>query len=185
LGHKSFSLEESIRLSWYNPKAILKEAGLGEGMVFMDIGCADGYFSILAAEIVKEKGRVYSLDVDPDAINRLRQKAAEKNLRNLEATVGKAEDEVFCSHCADVVFYSMVLHDFSDPDEVLRNAKKMLKPSGVLVNLDWKKIKTPSGPPLRIRFSQEKAFNLITEAGFFVEKVVDAGIFHYLIRARP
>jgi ubiquinone/menaquinone biosynthesis C-methylase UbiE len=184
-GHGSFSLEEKVRLSWYNPRAILKEIGLHEGMVFMDIGCADGYFSILASEMVGKKGKVFALDVDSQGIARLSQKAKERNLLNIETRVGRAEDVVLCNHCADVVFYSMVLHDFVDPMQVLRNAKKMLKNSGILVNLDWKKIETPSGPTLRIRFSEAKASELIIEAGFTVEKVKDTGIFHYLITAKP
>jgi ubiquinone/menaquinone biosynthesis C-methylase UbiE len=154
-------------------------------MVFMDIGCGYGFFAIPAAELVGEKGRVYAVDIDDSAIDRLKRKAAEKGLRNVTATVGAAEETVFCDECADMVFYSIVLHDFRDPAKVLRNAKLMLKPSGRLVDLDWKKKPMVFGPPLQIRFSEEQASNLIKQASFRIESVRDAGRYHYIITAKP
>jgi hypothetical protein len=43
----------------------------------------------------------------------------------------------------------------------------------------------PFGPPLQIRFSQQKAAQLITEAGFDAENVAEAGPYHYYITAKP
>ena len=154
-------------------------------MVFMDIGCGDGFFTIPAAQLVGDKGKVYAVDIDASAIDRLKQKATKKDLRNVTAKVGAAEDTVFCDACADIVFYSTVLHDFRDPALVLRNAKLMLKPSGTLMNLDWKKKSAVFGPPLRIRFSEEQASNLIKQAGFTIESVKDLGLNFYVVAAKP
>jgi ubiquinone/menaquinone biosynthesis C-methylase UbiE len=183
--HGGFFLEESVRRAWYNPEAILKTAGLRKGMMFMDIGCGDGFFALLAAEMVGEAGKVYALDADATAIENLKHKAKEQGLKNVQAEVGAAEETLFCSQCADVVFYSMVLHDFKDPTKVLCNAKQMLKPAGRLVNLDWKKMQMPFGPPVHIRFSEQEAEKLIKMAGFTVENVKDAGRYHYIITAKP
>jgi ubiquinone/menaquinone biosynthesis C-methylase UbiE len=103
----------------------------------------------------------------------------------LTAKVGAAEETVFCNECADIVFYSIVLHDFRDPAKVLQNARRMVKPAGMLVNLDWKKKPMPFGPPVQIRFSEEQAANLIKQTGFRVESVRDAGRYHYIITAKP
>ncbi len=183
--HRSFFAEDAIRRRWHDPEKTLKNIGLRPGMVFMDIGCGDGFFAIPAARIVGEKGKVYALDIDASAVNRLKRKAAEKGLRNITATAGAAEETVFCSECADVVFYSIVLHDFRDPAQVLRNAKLMVKASGMLVDLDWKKKPTLFGPPVHIRFSEEQASNLIKAAGFRIESVEDAGRNFYVVTAKP
>jgi ubiquinone/menaquinone biosynthesis C-methylase UbiE len=105
----------------------------------MDIGCGDGFFSILAAKKVGEKGKVYALDSDASAIKRLNSKAQAEGLRNIVSKIGLAEETVFRSGCADFVFFSMVLHDFADPAKVLQNAKAMIKPTGRLVDFNWKK----------------------------------------------
>jgi ubiquinone/menaquinone biosynthesis C-methylase UbiE len=154
-------------------------------MIFMDIGCGEGFFTIPAAQLVGEKGVVYAVDVDAAAIERLKRKAAEKDLTNITAKAGAAEETVFCEECADIVFYSIVLHDFRDPAKVLRNAKRMLKSAGKLVNLDWKKKPTAFGPPVRIRFSEEQATSLIKVAGFTIESVRDIGRNFYIVTARP
>jgi ubiquinone/menaquinone biosynthesis C-methylase UbiE len=177
--------EEALRRRWRNPEVTLKSVGLSAGMVFADVGCGDGFFAVPAAQLVGEKGVVYAVDVDTSAIERLKDKASEKGLKNVTAKVGEAEETVFCEECADMVFYSRVLHDFKDPAKVLQNAKRMLKRAGTLVDLDWKKKRTVLGPPVRIRFSEEQATSLIRAAGFTIESVKDAGRNFYVITAKP
>ena len=181
--HGGFSLDEATRRSWYSPEEVLKD--LRPDMTFADVGCGDGFFSLLAAKLVGEKGHVYSVDVDSAAIAKLKAKAQAEGLANISARAGAAEDTVFCRSCIDVVFFSMVLHDFTDPDIVLRNAKQMLKPTGQVVNLDWKKEPMEFGPPVQIRFSEEQASGLMHKAGLRTAAIMDAGKFHYLVIAKP
>ena len=181
--HKHFS--GGTMRKWHHPRLNLENIGLRAGMTFIDVGCGYGFFTIPAAKVVGEKGRVYAVDVDAAAIDRLQREAAEKGLKNVIATVGPAEETVFCSKCADIVFYSIVLHDFRDPAEVLQNAKQMLKPTGTLVNIDWKKKFMPIGPPMRIRFSEEQAANLIKQAGFTIASVKDLESGFYIVTAKP
>jgi ubiquinone/menaquinone biosynthesis C-methylase UbiE len=184
LSHRRFYGNELERRKWQNPDSILATIGLNIGFTFVDVGCGDGFFSIPAAKIVGKKGRVFALDSDDEAIASLRKKAFTKNLMNIEARVGTAEDIVLCDACADIIFFGIVLHDFKDPVRVLANAMKMLKSKGRLVDLDWKKESMDFGPPLSIRFSEERAIDLIEGAGFKVELQKEAGRFNYLIMAR-
>ncbi len=183
--HGGFSLDEATRRSWFNPEKILADAGLSSGMIFMDIGSGDGFFSILAAKTVGEKGLVYAVDTDSLAIEKLKRRVTENGFNNVKTIVAEAEDTILCKGCADFVFYSIVLHDFHNPLKVLHNAKQMLKSSGKLVDLDWKKKRMAFGPPEQIRFSEEKASTLITATGFKIVNVSDAGSYHYVITAKP
>ncbi len=180
-----FSLEESTRRSWFSPERVLEDAGLRSGMVFVDVGSGDGFFTLIAAQIVGSTGKVYAVDSDASAIERLKLKAAEKGLANVKAVVAVAEETVFCEECADVVFYSIVLHDFRDPAKVLTNAKRMLKSSGLLVDLDWKKKHMPFGPRVEIRFSKNQASTLMENAGFCIDNVKEIGPYHYVVFAKP
>jgi len=182
--HQTYAIDPERR-KWQNPEAILAEIGLKTGLTFVDIGCGGGFFALPAARIVGKNGKVYGIDISAESINELKEMAHREGLGNLELTAGKAEDVVLCARCADIAFLGIVLHDFENPLKVLENARKMLSPEGRLVNLDWKKAPTPVGPPVPIRFSEEKAIKLIEAAGFKGLTVRDNGPYHYLITARP
>lgn len=175
--------DEKERRKWQTPEAILADLRLEPASTFIDIGCGDGFFAVPAARLVGRIGRVYGLDISDEAIVTLRKRAAKEDLDNLTLRTGAAEETVFCEACADIVFFGIVLHDFADATQVLVNAKKMLKPNGRLVDLDWEKKPMRIGPPMQIRFSQRKASNLIQRAGFKINTVKEAGPYHYIIIA--
>jgi ubiquinone/menaquinone biosynthesis C-methylase UbiE len=173
------------RREWQNPETILKDMGLKLGSAFVDVGCGDGFFSIPAARLVGQKGRVYCVDVSGDAIDILKKNTTKAGLENLTFRVGRAEETVFCEACADFLFFGIVLHDFQDIDKVLTNARTMLKSSGRLVDSDWKKEPMPFGPPLRIRLDEEEAADTIEKAGFRIESTGAIGHYNYVIVAIP
>jgi len=175
--------DEHERRKWQNPEEVLAETGLQPGMTFMDVGCGQGFFTIPAAKIVGESGKVYASDINQTNINKLQENVTAAGLMNVIAQTGKAEDLKLCDACADIVFFGIVLHDFQDPLKVLANAHSMLKPTGRLVDLDWKKEPMEFGPPLHIRFSEEKAIQLIEASGFKAQTIKASGLYHYIISA--
>lgn len=182
---KRFRADDPARKQWQDPEKVLDAIGLTKGMVFFDIGCGEGFFALPAARRAGVKGKVCASDINPDAITALRTNAAQEGLNNITAEAIAAEETVPCTGCADIVFLGNNLHDFADPEKVLRNARTILKPSGRLADLDWKDIRTDHGPPFEKRFPAAKAQRMIEVAGFRVLSVQDAGPYHYLILAVP
>jgi ubiquinone/menaquinone biosynthesis C-methylase UbiE len=180
---RRFQTNDPERRRWQDPEKILAEIGLRPGMVFVDLGCGNGYFALPAARMIGPEGKVVAVDIDEGAIGRLRHQATEEGLEQISAEVRAAEETVVCEGCVDFVFFGINLHDFADPAQVIRNGKRMLRPSGWLVDLDWKAEPMQFGPPLERRFSVAKARQLIESAGFHVSSVAEAGPYHYLIIA--
>ena len=175
--------DEQERRKWQNPENVLADVGLKSGMTFADIGCGQGFFTIPAAKIVGESGKVYASDISETNIQKLREKVDGAGLTNIIMETGKAEDLILCDACADIVFFGIVLHDFENPSKVLAKARSMLKKTGKLIDLDWKKEPTGIGPPLHIRFSEEKAIDLLKSSGFKVQLTTNSGLYHYIIVA--
>jgi len=68
----------------YEPEVssyIMKNLKLGE--TFMDIGANNGYYTILAADLVGPKGKVISLEPNPKAFQRLLHNIEINNLKNV------------------------------------------------------------------------------------------------------
>jgi ubiquinone/menaquinone biosynthesis C-methylase UbiE len=181
--HSFHLMPDEERRKWQDPEIILREIGLKPGDTFVDIGCGSGYFALPAAGIVGETGFIYGVDINGNAVKNLQASARQRGIANIALVIAEAESTVFCSACADIVFFGIDLHDFRDPAAVLRNARKMLKPGGRLIDLDWQKVPSPWGPPQHIRFDEAKAQGIIKEAGFKIESVKPSGPYHYIITA--
>lgn len=183
--HRHSPEDEAARRRWQHPESILEGVGLAPGGTFADVGCGDGFFALPAARIVGPRGRVCGIDIDAEALDLLREKAYSEGLDNVILRKGMAEEIVLCDGCADVVFFGIDLHDFVDPVRVLRNAKRMARSTGVVVDVDWKKEPLPLGPPPAKKFSPEHAASLMVEAGLEVRTVAEAGPYHYIVTAMP
>lgn len=177
--------DEAARRLWQHPESVLDGIGLAPGDIFIDVGCGDGFFALPAARKVGPHGRVCGIDIDAEALDLLQEKALGEGLENVVLHRGMAEEVILCEGCADVVFFGIDLHDFIDPVRALGNAKRMAAPTGVIVDVDWKKETLPLGPPPEKKFSPEYAAALMAEAGLEVKTVAESGPYHYIITAVP
>jgi SAM-dependent methyltransferase len=117
-----------------NAREILIKVGIRERQTVLDYGCGPGTFTLAAAGIVGEGGRVYALDVRPRALERIREKAIGEKIENIENilldTSGFAtglDDEII-----DVVLLYDVFHDIKDKQGLLKELYRVLRPDGVL-----------------------------------------------------
>ena len=175
--HKGRSSREML-----DARKILKDIGLKSGDKFLDAGCGDGYFSIVAAEVVGLGGRVYAFDVDGDGIGRLQKEIAEKKLANIEARIADVSRLLpLADESVDVVFISNVLHGLvanGESEGALKEVARVIKPHGKLAIVEFKKNETPLGPPLSIRLSQEEVEALAKGYGFSKVAFKEAGPYH-------
>ena len=71
--------------SVFIPEKILADIGIfEEGSTVADFGCGAGYFAVPLAKMVREKGKVYAIDVLTSAIEIVSGKAKAEGLHNLK-----------------------------------------------------------------------------------------------------
>ncbi len=112
-------------------KNILKEAGIKPGFHVLDYGCGPGSYTTAAAELVGSSGKVYSLDVHPLAIEMIRDIVSRNKLMNLETILSDCKTRL-PDNSVDVVLLYDTFHDLGDPNNVLQELHRVLKPEGVL-----------------------------------------------------
>ncbi|MFZ6028734.1 MAG: class I SAM-dependent methyltransferase [Chloroflexota bacterium] len=110
---------------------ILHEARLCRGDTVLDFGCGPGSYSLLAAEIVGPKGRVYALDRQPLAIERVAQTTLRRGLANLYTIQSDCRTGLMCE-TVDVVLLYDIFHMLEHPQAVLQELHRVLKPGGRL-----------------------------------------------------
>jgi len=112
-------------------KNILKEVGIKSGFCILDYGCGPGSYTIIAAQLVGESGKIYALDIHPLAVQGVRNIALKKRLTNIEAILSDGATGL-PDESIDVALLYDTLHDLSKPDEVLAELHRVLKPNGIL-----------------------------------------------------
>jgi precorrin-6B methylase 2 len=63
-------------------EGFLKSIGIREGQVILDFGCGEGHYTIPAAKVVGEKGKIYAIDRDEDVLDELVQLIKKNNIKN-------------------------------------------------------------------------------------------------------
>jgi ubiquinone/menaquinone biosynthesis C-methylase UbiE len=112
-------------------KTILEEVGIRPGFHVLDYGCGPGGYTAPLAELVGESGKIYALDIHPLAIQRVRDIVSKKQLANVETVLSDCQTGL-PDDSLDVVLLYDIFHDLSDPNEILKELYRVLKPDGVL-----------------------------------------------------
>lgn len=162
-----------------DPASNLAKLGLNDGMKVIDLGAGSGFYSIEAAKKVGASGRVYAVDVQKNLLERLRSVATTNGVRNIEVVWGNAEKiggTKLRESLADRVIASNVLFQIEKPDEFCLEIKRILKPGGKALVVDWSGV-TPLSP--KVVVPAAKTQTLFEKNGFKLENTFNAGDHHY------
>lgn len=116
-----------------NASKMLSEVGIGEGQSVLDFGCGSGTYSIPAAKLVGRNGRIYSLDVNQGALEKLSRKAEKEGLDNIVTLLSSGNVDIpIDNETLKHVLLIDVLQEISDKDTLLEEIYRILKPDGLM-----------------------------------------------------
>lgn len=162
-----------------DPASNLAKLGISEGMKIVDIGAGSGFYSMEAGKKAGVSGHIYAVDVQKDLLERLRTVAQKAGVRNIEVVWGNAEKiggTKLREAVADRVIVSNVLFQITKPDEFALEMKRILKPGGKVLIIDWSETSAMSPQTL---FAAAKAQTLFEKSGFKLDQSFNAGDHHY------
>ena len=134
----SEELKQEVR-EWLHNRAerMLRKIGIEKKQTVLDFGCRSGNYTVPAAKIVGERGKVYGVDKEKNKLNELRERVEAEHLKNIaiiESSDWKSEIE---QASIDRVILFDVLHPGYFPrkasrKKLLNKIYEVLKPEGVV-----------------------------------------------------
>lgn len=138
-------LERDERVEEEAPDDAIRALAIAKGASVADIGAGSGYMTLRLAAQVGPAGRVYATDVQPQMLEMLRRRLADRQIANVTLVQGALDDPKLPPASVDLALMVDVYHELSQPQAILRRLRDALKAGGRLVLLEYRK-EDPSIP---------------------------------------
>ena len=128
---KLMSLSYKLHDSVLPRTNIVNEVEIQPGFQVLDYGCGPGSYIQPLAALVGRSGNIYALDIHPLALQKVQNIASKRNLTNVQTILSNCKTGL-PDKSIDVVLLYDTFHDLDDPNGVLEELHRVLKPSGIL-----------------------------------------------------
>ncbi len=102
-----------------------------------DVGAGEGGLTLALAREVGSKGRVFSTEIDPERLARLREAVAAARLDNVTVVEASVGETGLPPDCCDAIVLRRVYHHLTDPSGINAGLLRALRPGGVLAVIDF------------------------------------------------
>ncbi len=121
---------------WQRPQEVMDELGLARGSAVADVGAGRGYFTFRLAERVGKEGKVYAVDLDERDLGRIRSRAKEEGLTQIEIVHSQAADPRLPAESVDAIIVVNAYHEMRDYDAMLQGMFRAPRRGGRLAIID-------------------------------------------------
>jgi ubiquinone/menaquinone biosynthesis C-methylase UbiE len=168
------------------------------GAVVAEVGAGPGFFPVRLSPVVGPRGKVYAVDINDEAVKRLRKRVEEDELANVEVVKGAADNPNLPRGEMDAILTVVAYHEMTRYKAMLRRMRESLKPAGKLVLIDMikrraerrrdtRKKLTESheiAPEMVERELKEAGFRVVEKRDPFLDRANEDRI-HFLFVAEP
>lgn len=147
-----------------NPQKLIQEIGFKYGDKVADFGSGSGNLTVFIAQAVGNSGRVFAIDVQERALQAVKSRAeimGLNNIKTIQADLEAFDGSTLKENSMDAVFVSNTLFQVKDKEAVIKEAKRVLRDSGMLIIVDWQPKQTPFGPHSDRRTSPEEVKKIV------------------------
>lgn len=168
-----------------DPYKIIEGIGVKEGARVADMGCGrTGHFIFSMSKVVGDTGMVYAVDIVKDILESIKSRIRSEGYDNVRAVwsdIEQAGRAPIPSHSLDVCLFVNVMFLIKNKKGALQEAKRLLKPSGRLVIIDWQKNLGPLGPTPELMVPPAQMIGTAAAEGWKLVENFPAGSYHYCL----
>jgi ubiquinone/menaquinone biosynthesis C-methylase UbiE len=158
-------LDDAERFVWQDPAKLIAYLGLRGDETLVDYGAGTGFFAVPLAERLNA-GSVIGVDVSEQMLSLLTARVAEHGLPNVAGLLTDGQHIDLPDSAADLILLANVWHEITDSASLVIELRRILKPGGRLVVIDWGKEDTPVGPPIAERIAASDTLRTLATVGF-------------------
>jgi ubiquinone/menaquinone biosynthesis C-methylase UbiE len=155
------------RVIWQKPEMVMNLLSDLENKTVADIGAGTGFFALRVAQRAK---KVIAIDIDPRFVNYLDSvkvlELPESIQKRLETRLARPDDPLLKPGEADIIMIVNTFIYIKDQRKYLEHLRNILPEGGKLLIIDFKKKRTPIGPPSEIRLPVHVVEEMLYSVGF-------------------
>jgi cyclopropane fatty-acyl-phospholipid synthase-like methyltransferase len=178
------AFDDPSRDAWQKPHEVVKLMKIDPGMTVADIGAGTGYFLPVLSKAVGEKGKVLAVDIEPDMIRHMTERAAKEKLANVTPQLAETNDPKLPAGKVDRILIVNTWHHIPMRVPYVAKLKQALAPGGAIYIVDY----TPDakrGPPAEERVSVVQCIAELTSGGMGAQALDETLPDQYVIMATP
>jgi ubiquinone/menaquinone biosynthesis C-methylase UbiE len=148
-------LERPEREKEEHTSKLLPPLKIKKGDTVVDLGAGSGYYTMKLSELVGPKGKVYAVDIQPQMLAIIKNRAKAAKATNIELVQNTEKDLKLPANAVDLILMVDVYHELSYPHEMTDAMVKSLKPGGRLVFVEFR-LEDPNVPIKLVHKMTEK-----------------------------
>jgi ubiquinone/menaquinone biosynthesis C-methylase UbiE len=110
--------------------------GIAPGKAVADIGAGSGWFTVRAARRVGADGVVYAIDINPEAMRYVVDRARKEQLQNVKTILSQSDNPLLPASSVDAVLLLKTYHEVAQPVTLLQNLRAALRPGAKVGIID-------------------------------------------------
>jgi ubiquinone/menaquinone biosynthesis C-methylase UbiE len=182
--HFARAFDDPERDASQRPDEVVARLGLEPGSVVVDLGTGTGYFVPRLSRAVGPSGKVLALDVEPNMVEHVRERAKKAGLANVESRKVPYDDPELAPASVDRVLIVNTWHHIDQRVQYTQKIARALKPHGELWIVDFT-LEAKQGPPAQHRLTAQQVVKELEQGSLMAEVVEPEGLpDQYLVRGR-
>lgn len=155
--------------SFIDARDVISRLDLKGNEVFMDVGCGDGHVAMEAYDMMDVDATIYAVDVYEPSIEDLRRDLEKERITNVIPIQADVTDKITIENdVVDICLIVNVFHHFvatKSVSEAISELKRVIKQGGKIAIIDYKKMDTGYGPPVKFKRDPDEIEKMFLEHG--------------------
>ena len=115
---------------------VMEILGVASGKSVADIGAGSGWFTTRAARKVGARGQVFAVEINPEFIKHINERARVEKLANIRTILGREDDPMLPARSVDAALILKTYHEIAEPVRVLKALRTSLRAGARLGVID-------------------------------------------------